>query len=544
MYGFDRCNEDKNLTKQDLCKNEKPEFSNSESYPVWGQYNGTWLMFRNQHCADCNNATNTEKTDPIVTDCDFDTFDKNVPNSVKELEQNLRMSKCNAAYFVPRIGNTACPEPGDISDCNVTGLWDIWDKEIDNACHTIDSKFFVFKNVFCYICNTGARDLKMPVIHSCINHVNKFVEAECLNGHLNIRTLPYWNEYCRECNKIPGLDYWLNDFPVNYYNTSSEYPYEGTVYLVVDMCNLRYSEAYKYLLLSTVLHDDYICFSLKKEYPELEASFQLEYSALELSSKHSDMRSLHNEYVRFGGTSTWCNSPGGTECSCDISCFILHNCCPEMTQNDPVECREMDGRNVTVITKCPPGFQDKVLRYYCERNYSDMITMLDVNPSYDLNEVSPEFKNIFCQICNLPSKIESTLRYKTRRVLHLKCKKYVDFENFLPFQYNFAYLQNTCQIEYKSSSHVEMPTCYDRAKDREVSVCGQTHDSKLSTLAYMCEKGGPYIYSQCKKKFPNIFCEMCSLKHGCNTTGRSCDNKFDLHDVQSCEAPRDVLSKK
>ena len=58
MYGFDQCNEDTNLTKQDLCSNTKLDFLNSDSYPVKGLSNGTWLIFRNQHCADCNNATN------------------------------------------------------------------------------------------------------------------------------------------------------------------------------------------------------------------------------------------------------------------------------------------------------------------------------------------------------------------------------------------------------------------------------------------------------------------------------------------------------
>ena len=331
------------------------------------------------------------------------------------------------------------------------------------------------------------------------------------------------------------------------YNISAEYPYEGSVELAVDMCKLRYSEAYKFLLLSSILHDNH-CFIVQTEYPDLEASFELEYSALEMSSKYADMRPLYDEYVRLGGTSMWCNSPDGTECSCDTSCFVLHNCCPDMLQNDPVECREMDGRNITVITKCPPGFKDKVLRYYCERNDSDMLTLLDVNPSYDLNNVSPEFKNIFCQICNLPSKVESTLMYKTLRVLRLRCKNYLDFENFLPFQYNFAYLQNVCEFEYRSSSGVEMPTCEidSRQHQRDVSACEQsmTQNSNISTLAHMCEKGGPYIYSNCKKKFTNIFCEMCSLRRECDAAKGECDKKFESHDAKSCEVPRNIRSKK
>ena len=408
----------------------------------------------------------------------------------------------------------------------------------------IDSKFLAFKNVFCYVCNTGTIDLTIPSIHSCNNHNNKYIETECLNGQQNSRTFPYWNEYCRECNKIPGLHNWFTGS----YNKSSGYPYEGSVEYKVDMCKLKKSYAYRFLLLSTFLHDHHHCFSFQQEYPELEASFQIEYSAMEMSSTFSDMMPLYDEYVRLGGTSTWCSSSDDEDCSCHISCFIFHNCCPYMLQNDPVECREMDGRNVTVITKCPPEFQDKVLRYYCERNDSDMLTMLDVIPTYDLNEVSPEFKNIFCQICNLPSKLDSTLDYSTIRFLHLRCKKYVDFENFPPFWYNFAYLRNVCEFDYRSRSEVEMATCniYFRQNERHLSPCVQslTQNSNITVLAHMCKKGESYIYSHCKKKFTNIFCEMCSLKHECDTTKQECDNKFELHDAQSCEVPRKILSKK
>ena len=62
MYAIDKCYEDKNLTKQDLCSNLKYDFTDSDSYPASGIYNGVRLMFRNLHCADCNNATNVEKT--------------------------------------------------------------------------------------------------------------------------------------------------------------------------------------------------------------------------------------------------------------------------------------------------------------------------------------------------------------------------------------------------------------------------------------------------------------------------------------------------
>ena len=408
---IDSCYEDTNNTLQDLCSKEEPDLLNLYSYPVKDHNN----YYRNEYCAICNNAADTERLRLAVTDCDLNKFDMNIYESVEELRCNVKKSKCNFVYnpiSIPLFDSySACSTPSSISHCNVTGLWDTWDTEISDACMKYDSPIFLFKNVFCYACNTGSSDMSSS-IRTCTNHDNSSLEKECLNGPADPRTFPYWNKHCRHCNIISGISHSL----VHGYNKSAIWPYETSIHVLTDVCLLRYSNEYKFLLLSTTVKT-YCKINAGSpsdmgEFPdkELEASFELQYSRL--VEKRGDnepglnFQDLYTKYVNYSGRGTWCGSPDGADCSCDLSCFVFQNCCPDMWQNDRVECRKMDDRHTVVIKKCPDGFADKALQYYCERNESDLMTVLDFTPSVDYDIMNPEFKNIFCLICNIPSQIK------------------------------------------------------------------------------------------------------------------------------------------
>ena len=173
---------------------------------------------------------------------------------------------------------------------------------------------------------------------------------------------PYLNKHCRYCNNIPGIQYRF----VNSYSKSAIFPYEILIDVLTDVCLLRYSKEYKFLLLSSTVKTYCKIYagglSDRGEVPtnELEALFALEYSHLvqKRGGAVTDLnfQDLYTKYVNYGGKGTWCSSPDGADCSCDLSCFVLQNCCPDMWQNDRVECRELDDRNTVVIKKCPVGF--------------------------------------------------------------------------------------------------------------------------------------------------------------------------------------------
>ena len=452
-FVIDTCPGTTDRSLKDLCYNESFDFLNSDSYPF------RYGVYRNKHCAVCNNETVSDykRLSLLVTHCEHETFDINVFRSIAEMQEILRISKCNLRFEL-LTKPFMCPDYNTISQCNVTGMWDVWDEEVEMTCKSYDSKFLIFKNIFCYACNVGYSDFS-PLVHTCTNHDDKAVESGCLNGPADSRTFPYWNAHCLECNKIPGFYYWFN-FDVNEYNMNAEYPYEGSIYIRIRICEIIKSAAYKYLSLSSHISSYCATGSISND---IKTSFDLVYSAFLEKKINStldiSLSELHYEYVQLGGTYLWCSEPSGRECSCELDCYVFQNCCPDMLLNDPVECREMDGRNITVITKCPIGFPDKVLQYYCERNEPGEMTVVDNIPSGGVENTNPEFKNTFCQICHMPSKIIFIENLSVRRTLHMKCKKYIDFDNFLPMQHSFENLVNFCRIEYKPVSSIKLPSC-------------------------------------------------------------------------------------
>ena len=541
---IDMCYEGTNSTLQDLCSHLETDLLNSDSYPVQGVFDGEEYYFRNKFCALCNNVTDTRQMDLYIRDCDIEAIDVATYSNVDDLFNDLRKSKCNLLFSM----GITCQKPDSISHCNVTGMWDVWNDELNTACEAFNSRFYVFKNAFCYACNTGISHFS-PSIHTCTNHNDVAMEMECQHGPADPRSFPYWNPSCRRCNKIEGIYYNFNK-DVNIYDESSEFPYEGSVYLYLTICKLYKNTAYEYLSLSPIIQS--YCGKTPIS-DELVASFSSVYLKFLEKKKTAgvDMHwtELYEEYDRLGGTDTWCNSPDEALCSCDISCFLYHNCCPDMLLNNPAECREMQGRNITVITKCPDGYPDKVLQYYCERTDSDLMTVLDNTPSFDIHDAMPEFRNVFCHMCYKTSKLWQIHGYETRRFIHFKCKVYVDIENFLPYQEDLANLEQICDIEYGSASIYKTPSCnielHSLTEDAlQCRVTGNVSRMKTN-VKHLCENTGPFIYSRCKRKFLNIFCEMCLLQdHESETTNITFHTGFEMHDSDQCDLPKVVQDDK
>ncbi|KAL3882776.1 hypothetical protein ACJMK2_029083, partial [Sinanodonta woodiana] len=93
-----------------------------------------------------------------------------------------------------------------VDSCNVSGLWDRYDPDIDWACkhHTI--QFEQFANVFCYICNPDiVSHSSGPLIDTCnITGYWKRNEITIAQGRMhytyNSRYHPFKNTFCYMCN--------------------------------------------------------------------------------------------------------------------------------------------------------------------------------------------------------------------------------------------------------------------------------------------------------------------------------------------------------
>ena len=252
----DTCPSTTASSQKNLCYNESFDILNPDSYPFW--------EYRNKHCAFCNNVTvSDDERHFLRVDCKQGTFDINVYGSIAEMQESLRMSKCNLQFDVWEDRDT-CSDYNSISRCNVTGMWDVYDEEVEMTCKSYDSKYLIFRNTFCYACNIGYSGIS-PLVHTCTNHDDTAEESACLNGPSDSRTFPHWNKHCLECNKIPGFYYYIN-LHVNEYNINAEYPYQGSIYLQIDLCELVKSAAYKYLSLSSHIKSYCVATGTKNSY--------------------------------------------------------------------------------------------------------------------------------------------------------------------------------------------------------------------------------------------------------------------------------------
>ena len=538
---IETCLEEANDTLNDLCSNAKRDLLNRDSYIVTGYRKDMYFFFRNMYCFQCNNGSNVGQLHLEVTYCDSQSVDVNTYSSVSELLHHVEKASCEFGYKTQSY-KTYCSESNIISECNVTGMWDTWNEEVNAACSTYEGKFLVFKNIFCYACNTGVSGFS-PSIRSCTNHKDVSVELKCLNGPANPRTFPYWNEYCRNCNELPGVSYYFDH--VNIYNKSADYPFEGSVYFEINFCDFRNSDAYKFLTLSPTV--EYYCnFAYRRfTHDELKVSFELVYSSFVKNDKRSvvgvNWPDLYNDYLRFEGKDKWWGGPE-EECSRESSCYTSLDCCPESLGEKELECRELDGRNVTVVTSCPYLFSEKVWEYYCERNESDMLTTLDTFPFYGKYDAYPYFRNVFCQICNELTKTASII--ESGGYIHFKCKRYIDIENFLPLLNSTSILGETCLLEVKSRSSFQPPSCSleSYSFDKDAAKCTLPANTTLTNLGmkYMCENTGPYVISTCKKKYVNIFCEMCSLYNECEHAEGTCEMGVHMQNSKLCDLQEDT----
>lgn len=135
---------------------EFPELFNDliSQIPVVDKWN--LKSYQNKFCAQCNRI---DMSDIVYWDvniaCATSWYDpKDLLTNVRNIEQT---KDCNLVYELPNVTGltkTTCTKV--ISRCNETGLWKSYNALIENACLAYTTIYnFQYKNVFCYMCNTG-----------------------------------------------------------------------------------------------------------------------------------------------------------------------------------------------------------------------------------------------------------------------------------------------------------------------------------------------------------------------------------------------------
>ncbi|KAL3861286.1 hypothetical protein ACJMK2_007328 [Sinanodonta woodiana] len=160
-----------NATVKDHCENAALHSDDPLVFmPVTSNISGH--SYRNRYCAECNYDLTSTDGWSLSSDCP-NPMNPNEFSSVQEVISYLQ-SVCGSILYQPKgwmkprpcqifesIQKPPLYEP--IESCNKTGLWKIYNSDVDWACRNFhlpifdDVNKFQYKNVFCYHCNRGQK---------------------------------------------------------------------------------------------------------------------------------------------------------------------------------------------------------------------------------------------------------------------------------------------------------------------------------------------------------------------------------------------------
>ena len=113
----------------------------------------TWFAYKNKYCASCHGVPEHQQLFwRVDIQCDDAFQANNILTLLEDVEDSIT---CNLIYILPHntvTSSLTCPVL--ISTCNETGLWQMFDEEIEAACHAYTTPYRTdYKNVFCFMCN-------------------------------------------------------------------------------------------------------------------------------------------------------------------------------------------------------------------------------------------------------------------------------------------------------------------------------------------------------------------------------------------------------
>ncbi|CAC5383743.1 unnamed protein product [Mytilus coruscus] len=116
------------------------------------------LTYLNKHCASCHGETTYHQWDLDIS-C-YLLSDYNFLSTYQLVIDEAMEKECIIKYQIDTIPVRNCSQNYKIlyNKCNMTGMWDIFDPDIQYACEsTYNLNYKVFKNMFCYMCNPIGR---------------------------------------------------------------------------------------------------------------------------------------------------------------------------------------------------------------------------------------------------------------------------------------------------------------------------------------------------------------------------------------------------
>ena len=249
-----------------LCESRQLIDSIFGSFPV--MYTGNSATYLNTYCAICNERRTQFRVKDSIHSMLFYYLRLRCPHyisfqyhtSLTSIIQVARKLKCDMNFFPPIQNVDTCffGYP-DISTCNVTGNWPIFDPDVKHGCEITEhhrlpqqvvilknGSFISYKNVFCALCNPVSSVIS-DVVSNCNTtgvweHYDSRIERACAMLPRIHASYPYKNYFCMACNGrektlFPVYDPYINSGGMGY-QCFKALPYVGSKSPVTTLRNL------------------------------------------------------------------------------------------------------------------------------------------------------------------------------------------------------------------------------------------------------------------------------------------------------------------
>ncbi|XP_067682683.1 uncharacterized protein [Haliotis asinina] len=115
------------------------------------------LIFKNRFCAQCHGYEDFQTWNIGVACEEFPEQISAFSDPLVILKSLETSAMCITEYRVPRkVLTRKCHKTSPISECNVTGTWEMYSADIEAACHAYSHVTKSgYQNIFCQLCNEG-----------------------------------------------------------------------------------------------------------------------------------------------------------------------------------------------------------------------------------------------------------------------------------------------------------------------------------------------------------------------------------------------------
>nr|XP_022313281.1 uncharacterized protein LOC111118229 isoform X2 [Crassostrea virginica] len=491
----------------------------------------------NVQCSTCHGETKVVPWRYFI-ECPRESVDLDFYTNADHLWYDMQGNNCTIDY-IPPFNSTVLPcdkEHSLVGECNITGLWEEYDEDILFACNQYENQYSVFKNVFCFFCNTAKNQRGSSLLK--VGDFNVLTSNEC--------SIKMTGDTC-----LSNCHMCLNNLTLNGENT---YFYSDAIVAIKEK---YYSEISEYSAFVRLISWN--------AFDELKTALSDNNKTLESDEEDIvNLTSLYEEFVKSGGFENWCHEnhtverifPGykaRRDCSCDDDCYKNSACCPDVALYQRMDCVPgvlgpiSNSRNIEyfyLISKCPIDNKFSYLKSKCEE--SSDLNLFNIPVTDARNEKA--YKNLYCYLCHHQHEINTlnfTKNFAKIWNITLTCTDIL----VLPSMTSYTSLllsaaANNCSIQFTSTNVDNL--CKTEGHDI-IDKCNATGIivTMIRAAKTLCENTGRMVMKKSSNYlYKNKICDFCNNKvyenplSKCYSFGNTLENDTE---VLLCEeTPSDV----